>query len=382
MTQFKFHSRPRAVSDWKCPRARYWNYEFDGTGLVKEGDSYALNFGTIMHEALGALALNGDPEAIFEKAATAIRLECLGDEEVPQADDLEYANEQSALMEGLIRGFYRQVWPELRQRYPEVLLVEEDIDYLHDEEFHFLCKPDLVLGNPVTEEVVYVEYKTTSSKKTEWVNSWNTAIQIHATARAIGQHLGRPVTSIIVQGLYKGFESYGKQSSPFCYAYKKAGNPPFSEDQISYEYKAGLKRTPTWELEGGLRKWVENMPDAILQDQFPQTPPIYIREDLMDAFYRQRVARENEIAIASQLIKNSNNADSTIAVLDLAFPQKFDQCTPSFGFPCTYKQLCFGHVADPFEAGFAIRKPHHPVELAACQERSLLSTDSQPDSQS
>ena len=161
--------------------------------------------------------------------------------------------------------------------------------------------------------------------------------------------------AVQIVGLYKGYESYGKQSSPFCYAYKKAGNPPFTQDAIQYEYKAGFKRIPTWELEGGVKAWVDGMPENVLANQFPMTAPIPINEDLIDSFFKQRLVREMQIAKCAQ-------SDPNMADLDEFFPQRFDQCQPSFGYACGFKKLCHGYVENPLEDGFVLREPHHELE--------------------
>src|SRR6185503_10738340 len=98
-------------------------------------------------------------------------------------------------------------------------------------------------------------------------------------------------------------------SSPFCYAYKKSGNPPFTQDQVQYDYKAGFRRSPTWEMAGGVKAWVASMPDNVLADQFPMTAPIMVNDALVDKFFKQRLYREMEIANAIPFINESDILD-------------------------------------------------------------------------
>lgn len=355
MTQpIYLYDRSRVTTDWTCPRKRYWQYEWEGTGIVKASTSLELFTGTTIHDALALIAK-------FQKEGIAIDIDMIAQTAHDQMYNSlsqsmsgevggdEFAKEQAALIEGMLRGFYKQVWPRLMSQYPEILFIEEEMVYEHDG-LIFMSKPDLVLKNG--DDVVYVEYKTTKSKKEEWVNSWDTAVQLHSTVRAIKATTGVDVGSVIVQGLYKGYESYGKQSSPFCYAYRRNGNPPFTETETVYEYRAGFKRVPTWELEGGVKAWVEGMPDDVLGNQFLQTPPIFINEELVDSFFKQRAAREHEIA------SFFGNEDE-----DRIFPQKFDQCRPGYGRPCEYIKLCHGVSEDPLSQGFERRQPHHQLEL-------------------
>jgi hypothetical protein len=389
--------RTRTVADWKCSRARYWGYEHNGRGVVKGSMSLALDEGILVHDALATIAhltLNELPIDIDEIAETAQKdlysrlVEAAGPIVMPDA--IEYAQEQSILIEGLIRGFYKFMWPKLMLMYPEIVCVEQEMEYPLDQcpscggagtvrsendeaiecsmckgagvNFVFMTKPDLIMESPEG-ELVYIEYKTTSSKKAEWVNSWETAVQLHSSVKATEYSLGKLPSAVQILGLYKGYTSYGKQSSPFCYAYKKSGNPPFTQDQVAYEYKAGFKRYPTWELDGGLKKWVDEMPDEVLANQFPLTPQIYVNEDLVASFFKQRLSRERTIKYGINMLEKAQTNEAREAIMDDIFPQKFDSCSPSYGWGCQYRKLCFGRANDPLEEGFIERLPHHELEL-------------------
>jgi hypothetical protein len=363
------YDRSRVTTDWRCPRSRYWGYEYQGKGITSGNIHLELYMGTAIHDALGAIAT-------FQKNVEAVNIDLIATTAKTQMvqallaqmdgeDEYEattFANEQAALVEGLVRGYYRHVWPRLLQQYPTIISIEQEMTYEHDN-LTFMARPDLIMAD--TEgNLFYIEYKSTSSKREDWINSWNTAIQLHSSVRAAEATLGEPITAVVVQGLYKGYPAYGKQSSPFCYAYFKTGNPPFTEASYSYEYKAGYKRTPTWELDGGVKQWVEDMPDAVLADQFPQTPPIFINDDLLNAFFRQRAEREPEIAVVSKgLLDPDLKSVFRDQLLDMAFPQKFDQCVPGWGKPCQFRMLCHGVIDDPLKAGFEYRIPHHALEL-------------------
>jgi hypothetical protein len=353
------YDRSRVTTDWICPRKRYWQYEYDGKGVVNGNTSLAPYIGNIIHDGLAAIAHG---VADIDEIAT-IQSKLMYDSLMSQmageneTEAVEFAREQAALVEGIIRGFYKQVWPQQTKQYPKIIAIEPELRYDHDD-LVFMSRPDLVVED-AEGDVWYIEYKTTSSKRENWVNSWDTAIQLHSTIRAIESTLGLKVTGVLVQGLYKGFESYGKQSSPFCYAYRRAANPPFIKAETTYEYRAGFKRFPTWELPGGVKAWVEGMPDSVLADQFPQVPPIFIKDELVDKFFQQRAYREREISLASRALQNGVDQ----GILDMCFPQHFDQCADSYGKPCAYRRICHGGVTDPLAEGFEYRIPHHQMEL-------------------
>ena len=364
----RVYDRSRVVTDWKCPRMRYLQYELGGKGVVKSVTSLELLMGQILHDGFAAIAAGVDIEGIATAAFTQL-YESLHNQMDYDPEGDNYAKEQATLVEGILRGFYKYQWPKLISRFPKVVMIEEELGHAHDG-LYFMAKPDLVLTNEAG-EICYLEYKSTSTMTDEWVNSWDTAIQVHSTCKAIENKLGERVDMVIVQGLYKGFESYGKQSSPFCYGYFRKGSPPFSQDQWLYEYKAGFKRFPIWEREGGLKQWIDEMPDEVLGHQFPQTPPIFVNDDMIERFFYQRGMRENEIKLAMQMIEASEEIGDEVGkrnIIDVAFPQRFDQCKPAYGRqkPCPYRMICFGpKELNPLEHGFEWRTPHHQPELDA-----------------
>lgn len=369
MKRLKVYDRSRSTTDWQCPRKRYLQYEYKGRGIVPESTAIELFLGTTIHDGLAAIAQGVDIERIAEAAVTQIKETLSGD---GTEEEVTFALEQAALVEGMLRGFFKHSWPKLMERYPKILAIEQEMTYEHNG-LTFMSKPDLVVANEDESEIVYVEYKSTSSKKDSWVNSWGYAVQLHSTIRAIESSLGKKVTGVIVQGLYKGFESYGKQSSPFCYLYYRPANPPFIKEDVAYEFKAGLKRYPTWEREGGVKTWVENMPVHILADQFPQTPMIFIKDDLIDRFFAQRTARELEIDMAMQMLDaHEDDEEHVTSILDTAFEQKFDQCYPYFGKPCSYRNICHGGITDPLSQGYSLRESHHALEAEAHKKEDEL----------
>lgn len=359
--------RSRTTLDWSCPRKRYWNYHHSGRGVVPPNTPLELFLGTALHDGLAAIATQhraggADIDAISTTAAGVV-LETLMTAAGGDESQLTFAREQSTLVEGLLRGFYKQAWPMLMTAYPVIISIEEEMTFPLPSEITFMSRPDLVLANEAG-EWVYVEYKSTSSKSEGWVNQWGTAVQIHSTIRAIEHTLGTAPSAVIVQGLYKGYVSYGKQNSPFCYAYYRQGTPPFSYPEWEYAYKAGFKKVPVWEMEGNVKTWVDSMPESLLVDQFPQTPPIYVKDGLVDAFFAQRTVREIEIREALKVVEDPEMPEGMRRqFLDAFFPQRFDQCAPGWGKPCSYRQACFGGGSNLLDMGWIPREPHHTPEM-------------------
>lgn len=366
----RLFDRSRVVTDWKCKRRRYLNYEYDGTGLQPNTSAYELYFGTVIHDALEAIAiLHVKGGLTIDDIATAAHdqlyaaLLTYGETD----DHKLYAKEQAILAEGLVRGFYKYAWPRITSVYPSIITMEQEIAY-EIEGLTFMSKPDLLAATS-DDAIVYIEYKTTGYKNDKWVNSWRYSPQIHSAMKVINETQNIELAATIVQGLYKGYESYGKQTSPFCYAYAKAGQPPFYEPEISYTYKAGFKKFPVWELEGGLKKWVDEMPEEVLAEQFPQVPPVYYDANIAEAFFRQAVLREKEIETGTKMMA-AMGPEHLEGMLDVLYPQNFEACQPSFGSGCPFVAVCHGCTGkSPYDLGFKAREPHHTTEIAAWQAK-------------
>lgn len=364
------YSKSSVERDWRCPRSFYHAYKNLG-GLQPASQQLELFLGTALHDGLAVIATQwkNDGEADINLICdTAFKQVC--DPLMSVATDsngtiLEekaaFAHEQATLIEGILYAFYKHMWPKLMDQY-DIWMIEQAGVYRHGpgNNLGMVAKPDILLESKTDGSKFYVEYKSTSSKKIEWIKSWEYAIQLHSSIRAVEQATGEKVEYIIVQGLYKGDRRYDKQSSPYCYSYRKAGNPPFTEDTYSYEYKYGFTKYPTWEHKGGTRKWIDNMPETMLSEQFPQTPPIFINDDLIDAFYLQQESRQLEIITADALLNDDRNSEEyKQSVLDKTYPQRFDQCVPAWGYSCPYVQLCHGPKVDPLQVGFVQRDTTH-----------------------
>lgn len=378
-----YHSRAKAEADWECQRKRYYLYEFED-GIVKDNLTLDLFIGTCLHDALAAIAAQQketgkvDIDTIAE-ASRKLVVDVLSDYygEVPEeSTEALLTLEQSTLVEALVRGFYKQIWPPLMEAYPTIVASEEPTIYPHGFNgkfskkgpFVYRAKPDLVLEGP--EGRIYFELKSTGSKKIEWINSWNKSTQVHGTAKAIEFTLGGSFLGTIVQGFYKGSTMYGKFSSPLVYCYSSPANPPFKKAVVTHEYRPGLKKSPVWELEGGVKKYVEGLPSTLLSEQFPQTPIIFTNEETAEDFFRQRAIREADIIESKQEMQV--NPHNTQWMMDKTFPQSFNKCEPSFGHECPFLRICHGPAKeDPLSMGYIKKDKAHEEPYLPLVEKLL-----------
>jgi len=138
-----------------------------------------LQMGILLHDSLAAIASqyvdasSVDIDTIAHAAATDLYTYLTFG--LKEGDDFLYAREQAALIEGMLRGFYKALLATPNGAIPEDIAIEQEMSYEY-EGLLFMCKPDLVAVD-TNGEVAYIEYKSTSSKKDEWTAQWDTAVQ-------------------------------------------------------------------------------------------------------------------------------------------------------------------------------------------------------------
>jgi hypothetical protein len=194
-----------------------------------------------------------------------------------------------------------------------------------------------------------------------------------AGAKLVGEALGEPVEGCLIQGLYKGYCYRGELRTPLVYLWRKPGLPG-EDDLLEAERPqkwAGWHREGLWERVG-VKAWVEQMPEELLQAQFPQTPPIFLNHELIEAWLRQSAKREQDIQHVQILLDGAKmTEEERQGVLDTYFPQYFSQCHSAWGRKCDFYDACwFAHIGDdPLGSGlYRLREFHHEGERRAKEE--------------
>lgn len=338
-----FFDRSRTVQDETCPRSRYWGTEWRGVGLTpatdKEGKLY-LPFGSAIH--LG-MELTAKGERADDPAFAALALLAPHIASMPEP----FRKEQEALLYGMIAGYARSVWVQDQEVY-DFVSAEDEIVVTTPTGEQVVAKPDLLLRRKEDGTLWYKEFKTTAWANEGWVLSWSHSAQLLTGALAVASRLSEPLHGSIIQGLYKGQKRGGKLGSIFCYANM------MPDGSLSYEWKPRAEKVPVWELDGGMEKWIREMPMGILLQQFPATPPIMFNASLMDSWLREKVIREREIASVRSLDPLPEE------VREKVFPMHIGACQPAIGSPCPFVNLCYTPQAqeDPLWHGYTWRKPH------------------------
>lgn len=343
-------SYTRSSADEECQRKLYLSREWGDTGLSPIKEGWNLVYGNIIHKALEEFAKSGkmDLQWAIKEVQT----------QAPKAGyDATSTQDWCMLAVGHLMGFEQVVWPGLMNEY-EIVSTEKWIEYEAKKGFLFRARQDLLLRNRFDGHLCYVDYKTTSSTKPQWIKSWNKSVQLHSSMYAMQKTTPYKVERAVVIGFYKGWKDDKKNipcRSPLTYGYV---NREFQMNpQYSYEYKAGK----AWELmqvysefEGDPAPWIQKMPHPTLTEQFPMTGPIFARDDIAETWFRQQLIREQEISDAIVKLKSSTSLEEIQNILDTHFRQNFGKCDPSFGYGCEFEPYCWiPHVsADPLNSGY------------------------------
>jgi hypothetical protein len=373
--------RSRMVAYRNCPRLRYWNYHYAGTGIVPVGASVALSVGSAFHTVVAQLRSSSEPPAdIIASAARA-----LGEEltrSLPAGDDgqppMFLVQEQVRLLEGLAWAWVRVRLPLIQEEYEPIVIEREllwpmgtyqtpvsTLEAVHGFVPQAVSIVDMVRCDVLERRradglLFYREYKTTSSGDEEWAKQFDTSTQILANILAVREALHEDVAGILIEGVIKGSRAKDRnKTSPFlgqriqqsalCYVYDTPGG-------VSLEWSRAGRKTPSWTVISARDLVYHILDEAACLQMFSPVPPIIPREEHLQRWRRQAVYQEGEIWRA---LHDGHD-------LDEAFPMNDDHCHRYFGNPCAYKDCCFDPVigGDPLRSGLYLpRTPHHPTEL-------------------
>ena len=164
-----FYTSRSAIEKYQqCPRARYWEYLYAGTGMQGAGAAWDLWIGSAVHEAMGYFNnVLMDPPPNFDltkmrEYAAGIGVAWLNTKVAPLELDPEdpiYA-ECRALVEALVLAYGIKVLPVFMERY-KVLGVEREINYpLAGGGLILQSKADAICLDTQKEEISVISYKT------------------------------------------------------------------------------------------------------------------------------------------------------------------------------------------------------------------------------
>lgn len=330
--------RTAEETDELC-RMKFWWHNCHGErGIVPVEDAPALRLGGELH---------ADME-MFGKGASV--------EEVSSSISIPDNPTQTQLEEVYRRLGWVAAWgayyePFLRANFDEVDCEAEIV--LDRDPLWVGVIPDRVQRSRVTGRLVYREWKSTASTRSEWQAHWQYAMQIHLGLMALEEEMGEQVDFGQVTGFYKGVDRSGRLAHPYVWGYSRG-------DEWSTTYKYGWDHRPVWEYGGGVVEWVERCGKEIAESQFVWSAPVMLDRRKVESWVKVRVDRHQQI----EAVKD--RAQTDIAFRELVFPPSAIHCRPPYGSPCPYLQACYNYSTqvDPIGSGqYVARVPHHNLEV-------------------
>lgn len=425
--------RTAIVTYQRCPREYWLSRKACGKGLQKKAKGLPLVVGSAYH-AGAELLLAGNIEGAVLKAQLylsnafaekGVELES----EVPEpqlgASRSQYqednqaaysAQEQSALTEGLIRGWGLERLEEFLATFEVIEVEKEGRANLTEQRYRHACcdptpiemgcpacdnpelvlmfRPDALVRERLTGDLYVVSWKTTSQYNKRTLSQCRTDMQSMSEVFGL-QHQGRPdfdsqltIEGVLYQFIVKGkrqlddWDQQWKQNSHLVYGWKRTKPTAYEQlegDDWSWSYKwpkedgqgnstlgKGWKKVPIWsEYAGGVKAWIEALHNRSVfprhidpfEGIFPQSLPVERRRDEVESWKRQIVEQEMTVATnvgIMQDVPEEMRADH----LDRLFPQYSHSCHSYSG--CQFLDICWNGIpAEPGEL-YQLRVSNHP----------------------
>jgi len=404
-----YTSRSRSEKFQHCARAGYWNYLYNGRGIVPVGASVPLTTGIVVHEAVANIIQHWKAHDI---SISNDMLEDLGvftalerydaltkdrpyQKESGEGDYQEYVwNEQRALSEALVRLFCRIILPMWRERY-EVVMVEKEMSARLKGDIILESRIDSILKEKSDGDIYIVSLKTAASLDDRLIESYNRDLQGLTETIMAEKHLKQKIMGVLMCVLLKGrryqrVRGSGKweQYSPLIKGWQRWDNTEFSYAH-SYEYSnpstpSGKSRLgkgwgpfDVWEKDFGVKGWIDMImageiqpEEDILTRQVYCPAPFFRNSQELKSSLIQIMTQENQIAIANR------GLDVSIANLGIreALDYRFVQTKKSCDWPsrCEYQDVCYTDAVmeDPIGSGlYEWRVPHHDREREEIEKR-------------
>lgn len=438
-----------------CATARFLSKHAGptGYGIVMKAESLPLATGQYVHQACAPLFTSLQQHNTLPSPAdvrAAVVLANLAYEAALTergfrgllASDTTAAviKEQQALLTGLIWALALKFLPWFHEQYTVVSVEEEHVALFTCDCGHDLLAPldvhleagcggialqqrrDVVGRHRISGRLAYFEIKTTGEDFSRFKERWEIAPQLAVGILNAEQQYGAPIDELWVVGLYKGYREkvYNdqdqiigqRQMSPFCTAYKRAGNPPLDHDdwRPSYRYtdESGKRKqlpkdyqkTPTWQLAESdwptrashpeldpVECWVRSLPEKTLEEQLylvgPMNPQVEQAQALREQWMGEEVRWQS---IVWQLYAHTKHTGegwgtpSYHALLQRLVSASWACRRYGSAHQCQYLPLCLKQQGweDPLGSGIYVpRRPHHAPELAQAIGRGLIAAEAQ-----
>lgn len=399
-------SRSAVITHQRCPRKRYLEYHYEGTGITRVRLQAPLATGGYTHVALASL-LEG--HNAFEAAGVAkerYQIDC-----ATRGLDLEktenqalVASEQIALVEAFTHLAARRVIPQLMEEYEIVDVEREEWFVLYEDSALVVvleARCDALLrertsafGQRPPEQAGAIDYprdlyvlswKTAASWDRRKAKEARTDMQGLSEAYAVELRVGEPVLGTKMIHLLKGKrkeypEDSGHwiQSSPLVHAWMQGGGPTpqfawtFSWDDAEQVNDWG--KPVRHRLGKGWRhcfipdvmpvsEWVQMLDEGQVQPEAGDC----LAKQFVSPMPEPRSPEQKQRWLRSVAYQEQAIAEALAGGVGdhYFYDEQFPQYTHSCNYPsqCAFWELCHGseEVDNPMSL-YQARVPHHPGE--------------------
>jgi hypothetical protein len=189
---------------------------------------------------------------------------------------------------------------------------------------------------------------------------------MHLGARCVEATIGEHVEGVIVQGLWKGTKYKGASRSKLLGGYCRQAIGAVGKTVWRVEHAGGFSYRTALEYDGGITAWIDALPNEVLAEYFPCTPPICPDDEYLDSYVRQRTYREMEIAkwhaemdylerkLEAGEITEEFYEQRFMELMDEVWPQEVNACENEMtGFRCSFYEACWNRMVnrDPVASG-------------------------------
>ena len=395
--------RSRIIKYQSCPRARFLNYHSRNTGITKSSVNIYTTTGSYTHRGVEYI-LKG--EGLEQSVSRAI-LEYDEDNHNKQLDldvsedqDFVY-REQRALIEALVRIYYKIQYPLILAEY-EIVSVEEELLYplveptynttiegtnLDNNGILLMSKPDAVLRSKETDSLVVYSLKTASQWNETTQKSAKYDVQGISELVATEYKYQEEVEAIKMDYLIKGSRQLlGEKGNKKKLQNTFLVHPYMLDSGITTQFSLSSTRAKGWNRiniweQLTIKDWVDYLVSEHQNqliggmDEDSQkviVSPYPYQRSLTDIqnWIEQTQFQEQTINMHLDILRHRNSSlvgsRETQDVeykssLNRFFSQNRKECY-TFGSWCPYTDICWeGLRTDSVE--YTSRVPHHSTEL-------------------
>lgn len=383
------YSRSEVGTAQRCPRQWYYGYgqvhDASHRGWEPKRPYLPTTLGLSVHAGMEALFRKGSDIDHAVRTATGTWCDFVDGSDwtglpVEGKDNPAFFDsEQRALIEAFLRAWRVQFWDDFNNEF-EVVSIEKELG-VEVEHFKtsdtgedaitcretgccgvkgtpilFQARCDLVVRQRDTGLIFIPDWKVVKDAR-DWSTKFQREQQTFSQAFAVEQHLREPVSGCIYWAFIKGDRREGRQLSPLVWAYKR--ELPYTgkfEYSPEYQRSKGWERFAVWEEEAfgptpseRVKYWVNWLPDEVRSAQFCQSPPVLVRDELVQEWVHES---------SSLMVELHGKLSSGLGATAFRAHRSDWNCRGCFA-----REVCEGRKTME-EMGFKPRKDHHMEEGA------------------